>query len=111
MYGQPQGPGRFPAQTPQQQQYQGYPAQQMGAPQYRQQSYQGNMNPHGQPYMPPTDAMQNAQRSSHASNYQNAGKNAALMQPPALNVEEPMDTNSQFFHQRGPMTMSNNQHS
>jgi hypothetical protein len=33
------------------------------------------------------------------------------MQPPALNAEEPMDTNSQFFHQRGPMTMSNNQHS
>jgi len=38
-------------------------------------------------------------------------KNAALIQPPALNAEEPMDTNSQFFQQRAPMTMSNNQHS
>lgn len=46
-----------------------------------------------------------------AGNYAVGTKNAALMQPPALNAEEPMDTNSQFFQQRGPMTMSNNQHS
>lgn len=105
MYAQGQAPGRFPSQPYQQQAYQGYPNQQMAAPQYRQ-NY-GNMNAHGQPYMPPPDV---AQRSSQAStNFQS--KNAALMQPPALNAEEPMDTNSQFFHQRGPMTMSNNQHS
>lgn len=109
MYGLPQGPGRFPPQQ-QQQAYQGYHNQQMGAPQYRQ-NFQGNINPHGQAYMPPLDPMQTGQRGSHTGSYPNAGKNAALMQPPALNAEEPMDTNSQFFHQRGPMTMSNNQHS
>lgn len=107
MYAQPQGQGRFPGQQ-HPQQYQAYPAQPMGGPQYRQ-NYQGGINAHGQPYMPPPDAMANAQRGSHSG--ANYGKNAALMQPPALNVEEPMDTNSQFFQQRGPMTMSNNQHS
>jgi hypothetical protein len=32
-----------------------------------------------------------------------------LIQPPALNVEETINTNSQFLPQRGPMTVSNNQ--
>lgn len=112
MYVQPQGQGRFPGPPhPQQPQYQVYPPQPIPAPQYRQ-AYQGNMNAHGQPYMPPPD-MQNGQRGSHAgATYQNMGKNAALMQPPSLNVDEPIDSNSQFFQQqRGPMTMSNNQHS
>lgn len=110
MYGPPQGGGRFPTQQQQQQTYQGYNNQQAAAPQYRP-NYQGNMNAHGQVYIAPKDAMQNVPRGSHASNYTGGVKNAALMQPPALNAEEPMDTNSQFFHQRGPMTMSNNQHS
>jgi hypothetical protein len=33
------------------------------------------------------------------------------MQPPALNQEEAIDSNSQMFQQRGPMTQSNNEHS
>jgi hypothetical protein len=58
---------------------------------------------------------QNPTRSAHQpvayGQQQFMNQNAALIQPPALNVEENMDTNSQFFPQRAPMTMSNNQHS
>lgn len=85
MYGQAQGGGRFPPQQHQQQAYQGYRNQQPAAPQYHQ-SYQGNMNMHGQGYMAPQETMQNVPRGSHASNYTGAMKNAALMQPPALNA-------------------------
>jgi len=107
MYGLPQGGARYP--PAQQQGYQAYAPPQMAAPQYRQ-NYAPNMMAHGQQYMQP-DQMQTMQRGSMTGNYPVGTKNAALMQPPALNAEEPMDTNSQFFQQRGPMTMSNNQHS
>jgi hypothetical protein len=100
---------RYPNQQ-QQNSYQGFPNHQMPPPQYPPPNYQGVNHP--QSYLQPHDPGQNPQRGSiKGNNYQYPGKSAMLMQPPALNLEEPMDTNSQFFPQRGPMTMSNNQHS
>lgn len=58
-------------------------------------------------------------RSSHYGQYDQSyhSKNASmatppsLMQPPALNLEGDMATNSQFIQQRGQMRASNNNHS
>jgi len=101
MYGPPQGGTHYPLQ--QQQFYQGYPPLQMAPSQYRQNYAPSNL-PHNQQYIQPD----HIQRGT----YPLGNKNAALMQPPALHAESPMDTNSQFSQQqRGPMAMSNNQHS
>ena len=59
------------------------------------------------------NAMRNPSQSSNYGQQQFTNANAALIQPPALNVEENIDTNSQLFppRQPKPMTISNNENS
>lgn len=73
----------------------------------QQQQYQAYSNP---AHYPPQNYQQpNVPRGNQAGyQYQ---YNAALMQPPSLNQEETLDTNSQMYQQRGSMTQSNNEQS
>ena len=73
----------------------------------QQQQYQTYSNPVH--YPPQNYQRPNVPRGNQAGyQYQ---YNAALMQPPSLNQEDTLDTNSQMYQQRGSMTQSNNEQS
>lgn len=104
MYGQP---------PPMQGRYSTSAQQQQNNPMYAQQYHpQSNY----QQYHPQEVAnTKQAWPAQHPQPYPNKNIHLAqppsLIQPPALNVEENINTNSQFLQQRDMMATSNNQHS
>lgn len=107
MYGQPLQPqGRYSTS-----------AQHHNSPHYPQQYHpQGNYPQHY--HNQDTPAQEQVWQHSlgqHAQPYPNKNPHLAqppsLIQPPALNVEENINTNSQFLPQRDMMAASNNDHS
>lgn len=114
MYGPPQG-------TPMQPNRYSTPAQQLPPNSFSQQHHPHSSYQQNPPQYPVQDMNNlNQGRSSQNNQYGQPYPNKnmqlaqppALIQPPALNVEDTMNTNSQFIQQRQPqMRSSNNQHS
>lgn len=76
---------------------------------FPQPKYYANAPTHNQPTN--NTKMNNNSNGSQYGGGSGGSKSKALIQPPSLNFEEQMDINENSYHQKPPMTISNNLHS